>query len=205
MKKRLLILATAMLTSVGAFAMGPVEFGIKAGINTGNFNLSKKNFSESILLINDARTGFNAGAFMRLNFLGLHVQPEFIYNWNRYNMEVIHKGENSSESTTKVRHQTLEVPVLVGLDILFLRVGAGPVFNIMNRTSTMSGAQADVDLLKPSVSYTIGAGLDIMKISLDIRYNGQFKKSTQNITIGGDHQSMKGNFSGWTFSLGYTF
>lgn len=203
-RKLLLITAAAMLTSLSASAIGPLEFGVKAGVNTGNFDLSKKTFGESFWLINEARTGFNAGVFMRLNFVGVHVQPEFMYNWNRYDMAVLERG-GGEENTTKVRHQTLEVPVFVGFDVLFLRLGAGPVFNIMNRTSTMSGALADVDILKPSVSYTIGGGVDIMKISLDIRYNGQFKKSTQHITIDKQDHTFKNNFSGWTFSLGYTF
>lgn len=199
----------AIFVSTGAFAGGPlVEFGVKAGINTGNFDLNKINFNNAYYLVNEARTGYHAGVFMRLDFVALHLQPEFNYNFNRYDMKVLGHGDSATQSTNKVRVQTFEVPVLVGFDLLFLRFNAGPVFNVWNDTSMKSGATtvADVDITKPSVSWAAGLGVDLMKVSLDIRYNGQFKRADQNISISeSDAFNFKNNFRGWTFSVGYTF
>ena len=199
------MMAAMAMFSAGAFAMGPVDFGIKAGINTGNFDLNNKKFGESFYLINDSRTGYHAGVFMRLNFLGLHVQPEFLYNWNRYDMTALDRSAGNGETKTKVKVQTLEVPVLAGLDILFLRLNAGPVFNLMNKSSVSKGSVGDVDILKPTVSFAAGIGIDLMKVCVDVRYNGQFKKTSNSVTIGNDTKDFKSNFQGWTFSVGYKF
>lgn len=204
MKKALLIMMAGVLATTGAFAIGPVDFGIKAGVNTGNFQLDKSSLGNSYKAVNDSRTGYHAGAFMRLNFLGFHIQPEFLYNWNSYNMEVWETVTGKDEKS-KIKVQTLEVPVLAGLDILFLRIAAGPVFNVMNKTSVSKGIIEDAEVNKPSVGFAAGIGLDLMKFSLDVRFNGQFKKAKNQVTIDSEPHNLKSNFQGWTFSLGYRF
>lgn len=204
MKRGILLAAVMLLVATRAFAVGPVDFGIKAGVNTGNFDLDKSSLGNSYKAINDSRTGYHAGVFMRVNFLSFHIQPEFLYNWNSYNMEVWTTG-TGDENKTKVKVQTLEVPVLAGLDILFLRLNAGPVFNVMNKTSTSKGVVSDVDIMKPSVGFAAGLGIDLMSFSVDVRYNGQFKKSKGTVTISQDTYDIKSNFQGWQFSLGYKF
>lgn len=204
MRKGFLIIAATLLATAGANAMGPIDFGIKAGLNTGNFDLNKKTFSDAYRLLSNAKTGYHAGAFMRLNFLAFHVQPELVYNWNGYDITTIPTGLDG-EKKSKVKVQTLEVPVLAGIDILFLRVNAGPVFNIMTKSSTSKGTIENVDTMKPTVSFAAGVGVDLMKFSFDVRYCGQFTKTDSTITIGNETLDYKNNFQGWQFSLGYKF
>lgn len=206
--KKTFFLITAVLSMATAIASakGPIDFGIKAGINTGNFKLDKENIPNNVHIINDARTGFHAGAFMRLNLLGIQVQPEMLYNWNKYDMTILGaSGESINEKRSQVSVQTLEVPVLGGLEILFLRLNAGPVFNIMNKTSVSGKAVADAEVIKPSVSFAAGVGLDLMSICFDVRYNGQFRRADNTITIDQNTYDLRSNFQGWTFSIGYKF
>lgn len=211
MKKYFLTFAAILFSTFAASAMGPVDFGVKAGINTGNFRLKNSALTDNLHIINEARTGYHAGVFMRLSALGLHVQPELVYNWNKYNTNVWRSETAGSDEIvmrryeSKISVQTLEVPVLVGIEILFLRLNAGPVFNIMNKTSSSGGIVRDADVMKPSVSFAAGAGIDLMKFSLDVRFNGQFKRAQNNLTIDDSRYNFKSNFRGWTFSLGYKF
>lgn len=207
MKKKLLIIAVLALVSYSSFAIGPkIDFGVKAGINTTNFDLNTRRFGNDFWLINESRLGFHAGVLMRVNLAGFFVQPEFNYNWNSYDMNILPQAAGNTQSVARVRVQTLEVPVLVGMSLLFLRGYAGPVFNVM--TDTSSGSAADVTIQKPSMSYAIGLALEVWDISVDVRYNGQFVKAKQNININTSDQgplNFKNNFRGWTLSLGYTF
>lgn len=207
MKKKLLFAAVLALVSCPSFAVWPkVDFGIRAGINTTNFDLNRIRFGDNYWLINESHTGFHAGALMRVNLTTFFVQPEFNYNWNSYDMNILSRAAGGDQSVTKVRVQTLEVPVLAGIRLLFLRGYAGPVFNVMTDTSMGSGGTANVSIQKPSMSYAIGLGLDALSLSLDVRYNGQFEKTRQNIMIGGDDPlNFRSNFRGWTFSIGYNF
>lgn len=206
MKKKLFVATLMSLIAYSSFAIGPkIDFGVKGGINTTNFDLNKIRFDNAYWLINESRTGFHAGVFMRVNLIGFHIQPEFNYNWNSYKMNILPQTAGD-KSVTRVHVQTLEVPVLLGMRLLFLRLNAGPVFNVMTDTSTGSGSKADVRIQKPSVSYAAGLGVDMWDLSLDIRYNGQFVRATQNLVIGDQGPfNFRNNFRGWTLSLGYTF
>lgn len=193
--KKVMLIVVALLAAVGTHAMGPIDFGVKAGINTENFKLDKHTNYD---LVNKARVGYHAGVFARLGLLGFLVQPELLYNWNSYDIKF--DGDKS-----KVKVQTLEVPVFAGMQILFVRVNAGPVFNIMNKTSTSRGVVDVVEMTKPSVSFAAGLGIDLMKFSIDVRYCGQFRKTNSTIVIDNTPVDFKNNFRGWQFSLGYKF
>lgn len=198
--KKLLIISVFALLAGGATAAGPVEFGVKAGLNSANFDFNRHHLSDSYYAFSKARTGYHAGAWMRLGFAGMFVQPEFLYNWNRYDMNVLN---GSQEATSKIRVQTLEVPVLAGWKLFVLRVNAGPVFNLMNKTKHSGGVVERADMLKPSVSYTAGFGLDISNVSVDLRYNGTFERAKQTVEVNGESYPLRTNFRGWTFSLGW--
>jgi hypothetical protein len=197
--KKLLIVSVLSLFAGGVFAAGPLEFGVKAGLNSTNFDFNRHELGNSYFAFSKARTGYHAGAWMRLGFAGMFVQPEFLYNWNKYDMKVV----GQSLSTSKIKVQTLEVPALVGWKILVLRVNAGPVFNLMNKTSHSGGVVQQADMLKPSISYTAGVGLDVWKVSFDMRYNGLFERAKQTVEIDGNSHRLPTNFRGWTFSLGW--
>ncbi|MCL2562336.1 MAG: PorT family protein [Rikenellaceae bacterium] len=207
MKKLLLAAAAIMVIAVGttgtATAFHPLDFGIKGGINTGKFDLKRSNIPENLHIVNDARTGYHAGAYMRLSLLGLHVQPELLYNWNSYDMKVLSGNGALTTDRTRVRVNTLELPVVAGIEFLFLRLGVGPVFNLSNEVSLGHGTVSKVEMDRPAVSFTAGIGLNLMRLSIDARYNTHFKKTDNQVVVGGQTLNIGNNFQGWTFSLGY--
>lgn len=203
--KKIFILAVCMISATAANAAGGLlEYGVKAGVNSSNFDLTKNNLEETYLSFNKARTGYHAGAWMRVNLGAIFVQPEVIYNWNAYDAGIwgttFDNGNNS-----KIKVQTVDVPALLGFKLLVLRLNAGPVFTVMNKTKTKGGVVTSADVLKPTVSYTAGFGLDIAKVALDVRYNGMFAKTKQSLQIGDRSFASKINSRGWSVSLGYAF
>lgn len=202
--KKLILSAVCLCAAVAANAAGPIEFGVKAGVNSSNFDLDKNNFENTYLSFNRARTGYHAGAWVRVGLGGLFVQPEFLYNWNAYDASVWQRN-GSTEGTAKIKVQTFEVPTLIGWNLLLLRLNAGPVFTVMNKTQTKGGVVKSASVMKPTVSYTAGFGLDIVKIAIDVRYNGMFARTKQTLDIGSESFRSKTNTRGWTVSLGYSF
>lgn len=198
--KKLLAICLLALVWGGASAMGPVEFGVKAGMNASRFKISKTNFFSEA---GRARTGYHAGLFSRVYLMNMHVQPELVYNWNCYELESALAG-NGTQARAKV--QTLEMPVLAGFNLLFVRFQAGPVFNVMNKTSDVAGKRIQFgEIMKPTVSYSAGVGIDLMKLSFDVRYNGMFTKKELHAWDETQSYDFKANFGGWMFSLGYIF
>ena len=89
-----------------------------------------------------------------------------------------------SDVSAKYSVNTVQLPVLVGIKLLFLRVFAGPSFNLLTDTSNKSGKEGvsfNSSVTKSAVAFQVGAGVEIGKFNIDIRYDGQFKKPVQTL------------------------
>ena len=99
--------------------------------------------------------------------------------------------------------------VLVGIKLLFLRVFAGPSFNLLTDTSNKSGKEGvsfNSSVTKSAVAFQVGAGVEIGKFNIDIRYDGQFKKPVQTFTFGKNYtETVKTKMNSWQLNLGYFF
>ena len=207
MKKIVLAAVMAIFAfSASAQIMGPINFGIKAGVITDNIEILKGNKSGSYLT-SDVTLGWQVGLVSRVNLPMFHIQPEILFNMHRYDLESNADGGNISQAEVKLN--TVDVPIMLGLRLLMLRFQAGPVFNLMTETKVKNnrGESYFVDIDRPSVSFAAGVGVDIWKFNIDARYNGNFSKVRQDIQIGqdGDNYNYRSKFNNWTFSLGYMF
>ena len=130
MKKRCLLTTAIALILCGitnnAGAKGPIRFGIKAGIQSQSLHASK----DEVLGVfsADKDFGYQFGFVARINFPMLYIQPELNYAKHRFTMDM------EDGATTKVKVNNIELPILVGWKIAFVRLFAGPVFTLMNDT-----------------------------------------------------------------------
>lgn len=206
MKKVLLttlLSLAAMLAVPTANAAEPIEFGIRAGIQTQNLgNFKKINISGSGItgLSADNSFGFQVGLMSRINIIGFFIQPEVVYSFNSYKM---HLNETSN---TKIKVSDFQIPVLVGTKFAFLDVFAGPVFNLVSETKNSNSSNIVTDITKSAVGYQLGAGLRLFQgLHFDIRYGGNFTRSEQTITVGSNTGTMKTSSNGWVLNVGYFF
>ncbi|MDR2936988.1 MAG: PorT family protein, partial [Rikenellaceae bacterium] len=147
----------------------------------------------------------------RINLGGLYVQPELLYNSNTYSYEYqFPTGQYTSDaSSASVRNATLELPVMVGFKILFLRLEAGPSFTLGNWDDIKSGdlSGLGIDFKSPVTGYQAGLGAEFGKFSIGLRYAGYFSRTEQTFTLP-DHttQQLKSDKNGrFMLSLGYFF
>ncbi len=173
MKK--LFTVIALLAIVFYTKAQELEFGIKAGINTGKGSISEiKSWS------NDPQTfnSFNGGVYGRLKvmLIGLYVQPEVILNSRKGVYKISDATNISFEATNKALY--VDVPVLIGLKMLKLfRVYAGPNFQfLVNQETTFSNISSGTtptkkDLNKQSTGVQMGVGLDLWKLRLDGKWD----------------------------------
>ena len=87
-----------------------------------------------------------------------------------------------------------------------LRIYAGPVFTVMNDCKQKSGGDLlDFGRVRPSVSYTVGAGIVLMRhLLIDLRYNGQFR-SKHDVVLPDGRQLDKLRTYNVALSFGYLF
>lgn len=186
MKK--IIFTAALLLSV-TMSYGQLDLGIKGGytstlglndygsLSSGSYNLNS--------LRADMGTNFHVGAFGRLFFGKLYIQPELLYSFTRSNYTItLQDAANNSITFDKIaKTKTIDVPLLLGFKVLDLklanlRVFAGPKarFNAgstldLKNLSGVSATALQKDIKQSQIGLEAGLGVDVLMFALDFRYH----------------------------------
>lgn len=209
-KASVLALVIIMMSGIAARAGGGlriVELGVKGGLSSQSVKFVDAGKHSQYNLSANSKVGYHLGLISRVNLPLFHIQTEMLYNHNAYDLNVVNKA-GTSFSKSKVKINTLELPVLFGLRMLWFRFQIGPQFNLMTETKfSNAGTVTDVDVSKSTMSFVTGIGFDIGKLNLDVRYNGQFSRPRQSVLVenktpGVDYRSKMRK---WMFSVGYVF
>jgi len=164
----LLIGITFMANEVKSQSKMPIHIGFKGGANFSNLSLSNSNLGSKYSL------GYHGGMFTRINISKLYVQAELLYAQKKSKME------NSTIGTKQAKWNSIEVPVLIGYKLLQsnnvnLRVFGGGVYSYVlnDKASVLKKVyQSFQKFDKSNVGYQMGAGIDIGKLTLDLKYEG---------------------------------
>lgn len=166
------ILLTFVLTATACAAFGQraprtrVEWGVLGGLGIPHYTTD----AEAVEIKN--KLGWQAGIAIGVNFGVVAVEPQILYV--RQGLRI--RPEGGGE--LNLRTNSIDVPVLASLRLLKpFRIFAGPVFTVMNDCKQKSGGDLlDFGRVRPSVSYTAGVGVTLLRHTLvELRYNGQFR------------------------------
>jgi hypothetical protein len=203
MKKSFL---TITLLAVVLSTFAQLNLGLKAGINsskitTDNFSATGYTFSD---FKSDAKSGYNIGAFARIG-KKIYLQPELLY--------CLRKGQSTSGSTSQViKLKTIQIPVLLGLKLIDLKLASvraftGPAMSFVTSGSTIESNLPNVDPknYKNNIwDWQLGAGADLLMFTFDVRYEwGLTNVSNVSTNVSAIGFNNKGNVL--TFSLGWRF
>jgi hypothetical protein len=199
MKKLLLTLSlfVAIVTVTKAQILPKVQVGIKGGVNLSSLSNSGSTFSA------DNRAGYLGGIWARFGALGFNFQPE---------LYITSKNVDINNSNTKVgsaKFTSIDVPLLLGGKIGAFGLGgrfyAGPLLSFAinkdNNFGSAVGGATRLDYKDSNFAITAGAGVDISKFSIDLRYEAGLTK--QNYFDGSTN--YKTRVSLFNLSLGYAF
>ncbi|MDD3108058.1 MAG: outer membrane beta-barrel protein [Alistipes sp.] len=199
-----LLLLTLLLCGSGVStlqAKGPIQLGIKAGLQSQSMHASKDDLLG--VFSADRDFGYQLGFVARFNLPMWYVQPELVYANHRFTMNM------EDDASTKVRVNNLELPILVGWKIAFFRLFGGPVFTLMNNTSTKmksSSEAINVELIKSTIAYQLGVGVELGRIGVDMRYGGQFKKAEYSVMKGTQPaRNYRMSMNQWQLNVCYMF
>lgn len=193
MKKTLLILVV-VLFSTTAFSQAGSGFGIKAGLNyngNGDYFDDAQNAFENP----DKNAGFHIGVYGKLGNR-IYVRPEIVYT-----------STSSGYNEGDLKIKKLDVPVLIGTKIIGpLHVFAGPAFQYLLDTE-FDGITFDDVENDFSVGLNLGAGVNLGKFGIDLRYERGFSENevsfiNSNITnLNGDRVDTRPDQLILSFSL----
>lgn len=187
--KKIFIAAVLLLSVSTTFAQ--LDFGVKAGytssLSTSNL-MSVVNGDYNLNSVNsEMNNNFHAGVFARLGFGAIYVQPELLYAMGKKDYKVSMKDAANNNVTYDkfVTISTVDVPLLLGYKLLDfkvanLRVFAGPKLRFNAGSSlefknvtagTVNASDLGKDVKAAQLGLEAGVGIDILKFTLDARYN----------------------------------
>ncbi len=175
MKKifQLFICCFLAVGTVKAQVLPSFQFGVKAGTNlTGLSNTGN-------LINSNTQVGYLGGFWARVGALGFNFQPEIYLTGKKIDV-------NSNGVENKATFTSIDVPLLFGNKIGAFGVGArfytGPDLSFaINKDQNFNSALHDavhLDYKDQNLAWQFGAGLDIKKISFDLRYELGLTKQT---------------------------
>lgn len=177
MKTILASIAILLATS----ASGQFHMGLKAGGNTVGMTL--KEFSPNATFDQatapDRRWGYHAGIFAYIGGSGFFVQPEVLYT-DLSNAVKASPSGSSQQQTYQLDFQRVDMPVLIGTTLGPVRLMGGGVYSL--NLPEDSGPLAD-NLKQGTLGYQLGAGLELGKIFIDVRFEGPITKTARKIVV----------------------
>lgn len=195
----LTLLTLAMVTFGQTF-----DLGIKASYNTTKFELSKSSVTNGF----KNGSGVNYGVFARIGGSHFYLQPELLYSSKSttYTYTIQNPSGAASTLTSDVKLKTFQIPVLLGVKLLDLKIASlraftGPAASfVTNKGIQNLGSQIKDNFTSNSMAWDwqIGAGVDVLMFTLDMRYELGISELK---TVTAD--SFKGRT--FTVSLGYKF
>ncbi|MBC35206.1 MAG: hypothetical protein CL663_04085 [Bacteroidetes bacterium] len=203
--KKLILLFAAVLITTASFSQ--LTFGPKIGYNTAKLSLDRTDINS------DLKNNFQFGIFLRIG-KKIYVQPEV--NWLTQG-SIFQTPLNSSLSPFKqeVNLKTVQIPLIIGARLIDLkmvnfRVFGGPTASIVqektidNSITNLVNPITEAHLEDMIWSFQVGAGIDVLGVTVDIRYNiGLNKVIGQTVDVGSTPTTFDSKTSGFNVSIGY--
>lgn len=199
MKKIILTLTICVATVLVSQAqiIPNFQIGVKGGANLSSLSSDNSVFSSK------NRAGYLGGLWARFGALGFNFQPE-VYVTSK-NVDI-----NTSNNTSgRAKFTSIDVPLLFGGKVGAFGFGGrfytGPLLSFAinkdNNFGSAIGNAARLNYKDSNFAWTVGAGVDIRKISIDLRYEAGLTKQEY---IDGS-SNYKTRVSLFNLSLGYAF
>ena len=189
------------------------RIGIKGGLSSTDLSpssiiiLDQGDAEQFKLDVADAKFGYHLGFFLQGQIGGFFLQPEIIFNSSSvdYRLEDL---QNGGPAIIKDEvYQTLDLPLLLGAKIGFLRIGAGPVGHLfLDSTSDLFDLEGyDQAFDAMTLGWQAGLGLDIWKLHVDLKYEGNLSDFGDHIVFHGNHYAFDESPARMLASIGISF
>lgn len=205
--KQIKKIISSVLVSASLMSFAQVSLGVKA-------NLLYRSDSPSWTTIKNGTTtvfnekgknsvGYNFGLSAKIDTpLGIFLQPEIYYT--------TFKNKNTVDNTTiEVKSNRVDVPVLVGYNILgkMLGIYAGPVASYNLSTDNQWNDFKENATKDFTVGYQFGAQATISKLVFSARYEGAFSKDQREFIDNNTYTTVRydGRPNLLIFGIGYNF
>lgn len=206
---------STLFLAICCFSTAEAQFkiGLRVGTSTtdidpSNLNIIENGTSQLSLALKEARYGIHGGLVIQAKIGKFLIQPEFLFNSSRVDYEITDPQDPDFPAEIKEeKYQHLDIPLLFGAKFGILRLHAGPVGHVYINSSSeltdLEGYEQKFDEF--TFGWQGGLGLDVWKLMIDLRYEGNFSKFGDHITFFGDEYKFDQSAARFLISLGFMF
>jgi len=183
--------------------------GVRVGLNFTSFSAEEfRNNDYSITVFDEAIVGFHGGLMGKFTHDNFYFQPELLYTSLVKDFKI--KDLKDPNLDDIIKRQTigrLDLPLLAGVKVGMLKLSAGPLISlVLHQDDPVNDAiNYEQSFKRLQYGYQLGTGLDIMNISLDLRYEGMFGNYNQSVVSGGQSFEWKTKVSQIVIGIGLVF
>jgi hypothetical protein len=206
MKKTLLLIVALLFLPFTVQAQ--FKIGIRAGLSTSSLHRETIEEGSLKLAIDEAKYGIHFGVFARGYFSeNFYLQPEILFNSNRVDFVIDDHGDGLVNKILNEKYRYLDIPLMFGYKLGSMRLEAGPVGHayLASKTELDEITGYEQRFNDFTVGYQAGFGLDIWKILIDIRYEGNFEDFGEHMYIGDKQINFSQSPNRWVMTVGYAF
>jgi len=209
--KKLIFIAIASFFLVQTSNAQLFNYGLKAGIGFSSLKMDDiTGISDGSdvydLITGDAVMGYHFGLQTRINIAMIMIQPELYFNAGGGTVEQVVDG--GATEILNVKFNRIDIPLLVGVKLGPARINVGPVGSfVLSENNDLTELEPDFELFTSAMTwgFQAGLGLDISKLSIDVRYEGSLSALGDSFSVGGTDFPLDARPSQWIISLGYWF
>lgn len=195
------------------FLDAQVKIGIRAGVNTSSLSqenidiLDNGGLDRLKVALENAQYGLHGGLLIQVKSGNFLLQPEILFNSNQIDYKVSDlQGGGLTNEILREKYQYLDIPIFIGYKLGgFLRLNAGPVGHVfINSSSELTNISGYAQKFKEFTwGWQGGFGLDIGKLMIDLRYEGNFNKYGDHFEFFGTRYEFDQSPARFLISIGY--
>lgn len=179
------------------------QIGIKLGMHSFDVSASKDILlGDQTLSFKSSEIRFHGGIYGRLNLASYFLESRIMMHSNKVNYVL----DDSGGTIVSESFNNIDIPILVGLDLLFMDVFFGPVahFHIDSVSDLVDfdGYQSQYDTA--TYGWRAGGGLNIKNVSVTLEYEGNFSSFGNHITFAGQKFNFGNRPSRLLLTLGFS-
>jgi hypothetical protein len=202
-----------LLTTLSLFIINicSAQFGIKVGlastqVDTVLYTVKNPNDTFNIGL-RDIKSTLQFGIFYRIKSGNLFVQPELIFNSNQTDYSVNSLMGTSTSVLKSEKYQYLDIPIIVGIKSGILSFQAGPVGHVFlnNKSDLIDFKNYSQNFSTITMGFQAGLGINIWKLSIDARYEGNLTRYGSHINFGNTNINFSNKPARLQLQLGFKF
>lgn len=189
-------------------ANAQIRFGFRGGVSTSQLTSETIEANGVSLAIKDANYGVHIGIFGRAKLSErLYLQPEVAFNSSSVDFQVNDFSDGLMNSVLTEKYQHLDIPLMLGYKLGPLRLEAGPTGHVYlaskSELEEIGGYERRFNDF--NLGYQAGFGLDIWKLLIDLRYEGNFNRFGDHMSIGGQDIQFSQRPTRWLMTVGFSF